>query len=85
VRKYQLIKVDLKIDLKDGLMEIKESIINFVSNPYVLLVGFIASVLTIWSFFKKNNNGNNNGHQQNIKGNNNQQAGRDIVNNKDKP
>ena len=66
-------------------MEIKESIINFVSNPYVLLVGFIASVLTIWSFFKKNNNGNNNGHQQNIKGNNNQQAGKDIVNNKDKP
>ena len=45
-------------------MEIKESIINFVSNPYVLLVGFIASVLTIWSFFKKNNNGNNNSHQK---------------------
>ncbi len=67
-------------------MEIKESIINFVSNPYVLLVGFIASVLTIWSFFKKNNNGNNNVHQQQtINGNNNQQAGRDIVNNKDKP
>ena len=71
-------------------MEIKELIINFVSNPYVLLVGFIASVLTILAFFlaffKKNNNGNNNSHQkQSIKGNHNQQAGRDIVNNKDKP
>lgn len=71
-------------------MEIKELIINFVSNPYVLLVGVIASVLTIvltiWSFFKKNNNGNNNSHQkQSIKGNHNRQAGRDIVNNKDKP
>nr|DAX66512.1 MAG TPA: hypothetical protein [Caudoviricetes sp.] len=67
-------------------MEIKELIIDFVSNPYVLLVGFIASVLTIWSFLKKNNNGNNNSHQkQSIKGNHNQQAGRDIVNNKDKP
>ena len=67
-------------------MEIKESIINFVSNPYVLLVGVIASVLTILAFFKKNNNGNNNSHQkQSIKGNHNQQAGRDIVTYKDKP
>ena len=67
-------------------MEIKELIINFVSNPYVLLVGVIASVLTIWAFFKKNNNGNNISHQkQSIKGNHNQQAGRDIVSYKDKP
>ena len=71
-------------------MEIKELIINFVSNPYVLLVGFIASVLTILAFFlaffKKNNNGNKNSHQnKSIKCNHNQQAGRDIVNNKDKP
>ena len=71
-------------------MEIKELIMNFVSNHYVLLVGSIASILTIlafiWSFFKKNNNGNNSSHQkQSIKGNHNQQAGRDIVNNKDKP
>ena len=71
-------------------MEIKELIMNFVSNHYVLLVGSIASILTIlafiWSFFKKNNNGNNSSHQkQSIKGNHNQQAGRDIVTYKDKP
>ena len=75
-------------------MEIKELIMNFVSNHYVVslvgflvgLVGFIGSVLTIWSFFKKKNNRNNNSHQkQSIKGNHNRQAGRDIVNNKDKP
>jgi hypothetical protein len=86
VRKYQLIKVDLK----DDLMEIKELIMNFVNNHYVLLVGFlvgfIGSVLTIWSFFKKKNNRNNSSHQkQSIKGNHNQQAGRDIVSYKDKP
>ena len=71
-------------------MEIKELIMNFVSNHYVslvgFLVGFIGSVLTIWSFFKKKNNRNNSSHQkQSIKGNHNQQAGRDIVTYKDKP
>lgn len=71
-------------------MEIKELIMNFVNHPYVSFVGVIASVLTIvlaiLAFFKKKNNRNNNSHQQQtINGNNNQQAGRDIVNNKDKP
>ena len=71
-------------------MEIKELIMNFVSNHYVLLVESIASILTIvlaiLAFFKKKNNRNNNSHQkQSIKGNHNQQAGRDIVTYKDKP
>lgn len=63
-------------------MEIIELITKFVTHPFVLLIGFVGTVLTIWSFFKKDNN---NHQQQKINGNNNQQAGRDIViNDKDK-